>query len=100
MKRFIVNKTNKKGIIAEIVGENMLRIQKRKSDTHPINIVISGENYDVVANDTLSGEAQHIECIDGKINIDDLLIVEREDTTDGEQVEEEKPNEDDNEEES
>lgn len=99
MKRFIVNKTNKKGIIAEIVGENMLRIQKRKSDTHPINIVIRGENYDVVANDTLSGEPEHIECIDGKINTDDLMIVEREDTKDGEQVEEE-PKPKDNEEDS
>jgi hypothetical protein len=97
MKKFIVNQKNKKGIIAEIVGTNMLRIQKRKADKFPINIVIRGDNYDVVASDTLSGESEHIECVDGKINTDKLLIIEREDVKDGEEEiepkQEPKPNE-------
>ena len=77
MPKFILNPKNKKGIIAEIVGENMLRIQKRKTDHFPINIVITGKNYDVVATDTLSGDPVYIECVDGKIKTDSLLIEER-----------------------
>lgn len=77
MKRFIINPKNKKGIIAEIVGANGLRIQKRRSDNHPINIFIKGSDYDVVANCTLTGEPVAIECIDGKIVTEDLLIEER-----------------------
>lgn len=79
MKRFIINPKNKKGIIAEIVGENGLRIQKRRSDNHPINIFIKGSDYDVVANCTLTGEPVAIECVDGKIATEDLLIEERND---------------------
>jgi hypothetical protein len=85
MPKFIINPKNKKGIIAEIVGEKMLRIVKRKNDNFPINIIIQGENYDVVATDTLSGDPVHIECIDGKIKTEDLLIEER--NKDGEKEE-------------
>lgn len=99
MKRFILNKKNKKGIIAEIIGDNMLKIEKRKIDKHPINIVIRGQNYDVVANDTLTGEAEHIECIDGKINTANLLIVERKDKEE-EDGKEKEPKEDEQNEDS
>lgn len=79
MKKFIINPKNKKGIIAELVGENGLRIQKRKTDNHPVNIFIKGKDYDVVANCTLTGEPVHIECVGGKIVTEDLLIEERND---------------------
>ncbi len=85
MPKFIINPKNKKGIIAEIVGENMLRILKRKNDNFPINIVIRGNDYDVVATDTLSGDPVHIECVDGKIKTEGLLIEER--NKDGEKEE-------------
>lgn len=77
MPKFIINPKNKKGIIAEIVGDNMLRILKRKNDNFPINIVVRGADYDVIATDTLSGDPVHIECVDGKIKTDSLLIEER-----------------------
>ena len=93
MKRFILNPKNKKGIIAEIVGTNGLRIQKRKTDHYPINVFIKGDNFDVVANCTLTGEPVLIECIDGKIVEQDLLIEERQDN--GEE-DNKKRNDDDN----
>lgn len=91
MPKFIINPKNKKGIIAEIVGDNMLRIMKNKGKEFPLTVVIRGKDYDVVATDTLSGDPVHIECVNGKINTSELLIEER--TKDGEK-EEPKDNDD------
>lgn len=79
MKKLILNPKNKKGIIAELIGENGIRIQKRRSDNFPINIFVKGLDYTVVANCTLTGDPVLIECIDGKIQLEDLLIEERQD---------------------
>lgn len=79
MKKLILNPKNKKGIIAELVGVNGIRIQKRRSDNFPVNVFIKGNDYTVVANCTLTGEPVLIECIDGKIQTEDLIIEERQD---------------------
>lgn len=84
MKRLILNPKNKKGIIAELIGENGIRIQKRRSDNFPINVFIKGKDYTVVANCTLTGDPVLIECIDGKIQLDSLIIEERQDN--GEEI--------------
>lgn len=85
MKKLILNPKNQKGIIAELIGENGIRIQKRRSDNFPINIFIKGLDYTVVANCTLTGEPVMIECIDGKIQLEDLIIEERKDENDKEE---------------
>ena len=84
MKRLILNPKNKKGIIAELIGENGLRIEKRRSDNFPINVFIKGKDYTVVANCTLTGDPVLIECVDGKIQLEELLIEERQDN--GEEI--------------
>lgn len=84
MKKLILNPKNKKGIIAELIGENGIRIQKRRSDNFPINVFIKGKDYTVVANCTLTGDPVLIECIDGKIQLENLLIEERQDN--GEEI--------------
>ncbi len=89
MKRLIINPSNKKGIIAEIIGENGIRIQKRKTDMIPVNVFIKGKDYTVVANCTLTGEPVLIECIDGKIQEQDLTIIERKEENDKEKTNEE-----------
>ena len=84
MKKLILNPKNKKGIIAELVGENGIRIQKRRSDNFPINVFIKGKDYTVVASCTLTGDPVLIECIDGKIQLENLIIEERQDN--GEEI--------------
>lgn len=77
-QRFIVNPKNEKGIIAEIIGKNMLRIIKRRSDHNPISVIIKGNDYDVVTNCTLTGDPIYIDCVNGQIVEKDLKIIEKE----------------------
>lgn len=79
MKRLIVNPAKEEEFIAEIIGQNAISIEKRKTDIHPLKFLIKGENWDVVANGSLTGTPIHIECVDGKITEEDLTIVERKD---------------------
>lgn len=79
MKRFIVNPDNNEELIAEIVGPSSISIVKRLTDKNPVKVLIKGQNWDVAASGTLSGKTFLIECVDGKINEEDLSIAERND---------------------
>lgn len=79
MKRLIVNPAKEDEFIAEIVSPNAISIEKRKTDIHPLKFLIKGSDWDVVANGSLTGTPIHIECVDGKINEEDLTIIERND---------------------
>lgn len=74
----IICQKDNKGIIAELVGDRMLKIHKRKLDVHPIIITVTGDNYDLIATCTICGEPQHIECVNGKIVTDNLKLIEGE----------------------
>lgn len=85
MAKFIVNPKNPKGIIAELIGEGMIKIIKRRSDYHPIQVIMKGTDWDAVVNCTLTGEPVYINCVGGKIDTSNLTIIEKE-SEDGKEI--------------
>ena len=73
---FVKCKSCKKGIIAKYIADNVLLVTKRQKDFHPIKLVLGGKDYDVAISCTLCGESQFIECVNGKVIIDNLLMEE------------------------
>lgn len=77
MSQHIICSKDKKCIIAEVIG-NMLRIQKRKNDFNPFVMTLTGKDWDVNISCTGCGEVHHIECVNGKINLEDLVLRDQE----------------------
>jgi len=78
MAQLIICKKDQKWPVAEIVGESMLRIVKRKNDYHPFAMTLKGDNWDAVIACTNCSEPHHIECIGGKISTEALTIKDKE----------------------
>ena len=89
MNIIVCKKDKCHGIHAELVGENLLQIQKRKTDKHPLLLKLTGSSFDLISSCTLCGTEQLIEVVDGKINMDDVKVIEVKGTTNGEELSEE-----------
>lgn len=88
MAQLIICKKDQKWPIAEIVGESMLRIVKRKNDYHPFAMTLKGSEWDAVVACTNCSEPHHIECVDGKITKEGLIIKDKEEEEDGKNTKE------------
>lgn len=91
MKLIVCKKEKCQGIFAQITGDKLLEINKRKNDKHPVRIKLTGKDYSLLMACTMCGKSEYVEIEDGKIsNIDDLKVIERKDEDDGKEGKDDK----------